>query len=100
MRRGVFCSLADKTASHVEVTAADTSTGDNQIADETTITRVTDPEPKYKIELLPVPKREAKTREYSHQGSLDYHDRLWGDLANCFDTLNDSSDAIRSTLYY
>ena len=61
--------LADEAASHVEVTTVDTSTGDYQIVDETTITRVTDPEPKYKIDLPLVPKNEAKSREYSHQGS-------------------------------
>ena len=46
--------------------------------DETTITGVTDPEPKYALELPPASKNEAKSSEYSHQGSLDYHDGLLG----------------------
>ena len=73
--------FTDDGTSHVEVTTEDTSTGDYQttIMDEpTTITGVTDPERKYALELPGVPKNEAKTREYSHQGSLDYHDGLLG----------------------
>ena len=79
-RNSVDClfSVTDDPLSHAQVTAADTSTGDYQttIMDETTITGVTDPERKYKIELPSVLKNEAKSREYSHQGSLDYHDGL------------------------
>ena len=74
-----FCSFVDADVDHDVVTAADTTTGDYQITimdETTTITMVTDPEPKYISELPPVSKNEAKTREYSHQGSSDYHDGL------------------------
>ena len=76
----MFCSVSENGASHVEATTEDTKAGDYQttIMDETTMTRVTDPEPKYKVELQPVPKNEGNSREYSHQGNLDYPDGLLG----------------------
>ena len=76
-----FNPFVDAETSHVDATTEDTTTGDYQstIMDEpTTITEVTDPEPKYALELPGVPKNEANNRDYSHQGSLDYHDGLLG----------------------
>ena len=58
---------------HVDATTEDTTKGDYQttIVDDVTITRVTGPEPKYAQALPRVPINETKSREYSHQGSLD-----------------------------
>ena len=66
----------------VNATTEDTTTGDYQttIVDDITITWVTGPEPKYALELPGASKNVANNREYSHQGSLDYHDGLYGSL--------------------
>ena len=44
--------------------------------DDVRITWVTGPEPKNTLELPGGSKNEANNREYSHQGSLDYHGGL------------------------
>ena len=71
---------ADETTDYAEVTAVDTSTGDYQttIVDETTttITVVNDSQPVFTSETPHDLNSEVKTREYSNQGSLDYHDGL------------------------
>ena len=77
----MFYCLPDYAVSYIEVTAADTRTGDYQttVTDmTTTVIGVTDPDPKHALELPGASKNEAKSREYSHQGSLDYHDGLLG----------------------
>ena len=68
----MFCSFVVDPVTDTEVTTADTTTGDYQttIADE--LTTATSPMPYYISELQPVKNSETKSREYSHQGMIDY----------------------------